>query len=222
MIQVIEKPIIEEIGLYDIILFPMGINNAMNRGLAYELKLNFPSLTESINKTPYCDRKKYGTIHCVKINNVTFGACFIHNGGFSKKNGEYINYGALSDCLSIANKNFKGKKVACPIMGTSKEDGNGDREKILTLFNEKCRDLVLTLYDYEQKDFNTDVYIQMCKNRHLLKEKKISYIDYRKRMDYLIWIKKHGILNPMPDSIEYENTKKTFKKIKVTKELLKN
>ena len=125
-----DKFLIEDIKKYQIVLVPMSVNNSMNSGFAYEIGLNFPAIKEKVQTTPYGDRRKLGTVSVFKDDGITFCICFMHTGGQSKQL-EYVKYDSLADCLDLININFKGETVVSPILGSTKYDGRGDKEKII-------------------------------------------------------------------------------------------
>mgnify|MGYP003315693030 CR=1 FL=1 len=45
---------------------------------------------------------------------------------------------------------YKGKTIACPLLGCSRFDGNGNREKVLEIINNTIKDVNLIIYDYEK------------------------------------------------------------------------
>ena len=65
------KQLIEDIYNYDVVLFGMGINNAMNKGFSYDIALNFPDVRVNENSTGYGDLRKYGKIHVNAWNNLS-------------------------------------------------------------------------------------------------------------------------------------------------------
>ena len=71
-------------------------------------------------------------------------------GTYPSRNSVYIDYVALENCLKTANAEFKGKKVMTTLLGTTKFDGKGDREKCLKIIEENTNDLDLYIYDFEQ------------------------------------------------------------------------
>ena len=103
-------------------------------------------------ETKYGDVNKLGTIlECKKENNPTFILLYINKGNFRpdiKK--EYLDYKALENCLKLINTLYKGKTVASTILGVSRFEGNGDRDKILDIIEKNSTKINLTLYDYEQ------------------------------------------------------------------------
>ena len=60
------------------------------------------------------------------------------------------------------------------MMGSSRFDGNGDKERILKMYEECMTDCDVTIYDYEQKSRDEE-YMEMFVN-----EKKIKDVDPKK------------------------------------------
>ena len=59
--------------------------------------------------------------------------------------------------MSTANAEFKGKKVITTIVGSTKVDGNGEREKCLEILEKCTKDLDIDVYDYEQLTYSEEV-----------------------------------------------------------------
>ena len=53
--------------------------------------------------------------------------------------------------MKLVNILYKGKRVACPLLGNSRFDGNGDKNRILGIFTNIITDVDLDIYDYHQK-----------------------------------------------------------------------
>ena len=64
---------------------------------------------------------------------------------------DFLSYDSLENCLKIVNVLYKGKHLASTLLGSSKFDGNGDKEKIRNIITTSLTDVDLTIYDYEQK-----------------------------------------------------------------------
>ena len=198
-----DKFLIEDIKKYTIVLVPMSANNSMNSGFAYEIGLNFPPIREKVQTTPYGDRRKFGTVSVFKDEGITFCICFMHTGGQSKQ-AEYVKYDSLADCLDLININFKGKTVASPILGSTKYDGRGDKEKIINIFKEHCTDIVLILYDYEERNFMDEIYYRTTTITQKFRRKEITHEEMMAEIDTIMWEKFNGILKPKPDDYHYK------------------
>ena len=198
-----DKFLIEDIKKYTIVLVPMSANNSMNSGFAYEIGLNFPPIREKVQTTPYGDRRKFGTVSVFKDEGITFCICFMHTGGQSKQ-VEYVKYDSLADCLDLININFKGKTVASPILGSTKYDGRGDKEKIINIFKEHCTDIDLILYDYEERNFMDEIYYRTTTITQKLRRKEITHEEMMAEIDTIMWEKFNGILKPKPDDYHYK------------------
>lgn len=144
------RDLIWDVEKYDVILVGCSIYNLLTQGFQAKLCVKYPGLKSVDGKTPYADKRKYGTRVSYDVNGQTISLMYIC--GYPYKNKEYINYDGFINCLATANQEYKGKglKVACTIIGSAFCDGNGDREKCLQLIEEHCKDLDITIYDYEQ------------------------------------------------------------------------
>ena len=198
-----DKFLIEDIKKYTIVLVPMSANNSMNSGFAYEIGLNFPPIREKVQTTPYGDRRKFGTVSVFKDEGITFCICFMHTGGQSKQ-AEYVKYDSLADCLDLININFKGKTVASPILGSTKYDGRGDKEKIINIFKEHCTDIDVILYDYEERNFMDEIYYRTTTITQKFRRKEITHEEMMAEIDTIMWEKFNGILKPKPDDYHYK------------------
>ena len=198
-----DKFLIEDIKKYTIVLVPMSANNSMNSGFAYEIGLNFPPIREKVQATPYGDRRKFGTVSVFKDEGITFCICFMHTGGQSKQ-AEYVKYDSLANCVDLININFKGKTVASPILGSTKYDGRGDKEKIINIFKEHCTDIDLILYDYEERNFMDEIYYRTTTITQKFRRKEITHEEMMAEIDTIMWEKFNGILKPKPDDYHYK------------------
>ena len=116
--------------------------------------LNYPYVYNKNLETKYGDMNKLGTIlECKSEGEPTFCLCFITKGFNFRPDLEkdYLSYEALEKCLKLVNTLYKGKRIACPLLGVSKFEGNGDRDRILEIFNNCMTDVNLTIYDYYQQ-----------------------------------------------------------------------
>jgi hypothetical protein len=188
---ILDKYLIEEIFDYDVIIVGTGIHNALGNGFQHDIKINFPIVEEMVKKTPYADVRKLGTVTVVNTKPI-FCVGFIHQGGYRKDlTPDYLKYDALENVLSLIDDNFEGKRIATTLIGSSKFDGNGDKNKIIELFERLSDKNQYFIYDYEQRDY-----------RELNNEKwnniislvgKIPYEELRKLKDEYIKERKYGI-----------------------------
>ena len=139
---------------YDIILIGTNIYCTMSQGIQLKVMLNYPYVYEKNLETKYGDMDKMGTIlECKSENEPTFCLCFITKGYNFRPDLEkdYLSYDALENALKLVNIKYKGKKIACPLLGSSRFDGNGDKKKILHIFKKTLTDAECTVFDYFQK-----------------------------------------------------------------------
>jgi hypothetical protein len=185
------KPLIEDIFQYDIIIIGTGIYNTLGNGFQYDMKINFPHINKTLKETAYGDVRKLGTVTIINDKPI-FCLAFIHKGGFRKDlKPDYLDYDALNNVLELIDENFENKKIATTIIGASKFDGNGDKEKILNIFQNLSKKNEYYLYDYEQRDYR-EVHNEKWKEINNLVG-KIPYEELRKIKDDYISLRKYGI-----------------------------
>lgn len=186
-----DKPLIEDIFQYDIIIVGTGIHNALGNGFQYDVKINFPCVEEAVKNTPYADIRKLGTVTVIKHNPI-FCVGFIHKGGYRKDlNPVYLDYHALESILTLIDDNFENKRIATTLIGCSAFDGNGEKEKVLDFFSRLSDKNEYFIYDYEQRDYR-EVYNEKWAEIEALVG-KIPYEELREKKDNFIKIRKYGI-----------------------------
>ena len=154
MIEVIKDvDLYEHVNEYDVVLLGTNIYMQMAHGIQLQVMLNYPYVYNKNLETKYGDESKLGTIlECSNEGEPTFCLCFIVKGNFRPDlYKDYLLYDSLESCLRFVDIKYKGKRVACPLLGASRFDGNGDKEKIYEIFNKCITNVDLTIYDYEQK-----------------------------------------------------------------------
>lgn len=162
----------DHIGEYDVILIGTNLYCTMSQGIQLKVMLNYPYVYNKNLETKYGDRNKLGTIlECKEEGEQTFCLCFISVGYNFRPDleSDYLSYEALESCLRFVNIKYKGKKVACSLMGSSRFDGNGDKERILEIFNRVVTDVDLTVYDYFQKSRDEEL-VELLKKESAVKE----------------------------------------------------
>lgn len=186
-----DKPLIEDIFDYDVIIVGTGIHNSLGNGFQYDVKINFPSVENAVKQTAYADPRKLGTVLVVKETPI-FCIGFIHQGGFRKDiQPIYLNYQALENVLYLIDENSSKKRIATTLIGCSDFDGNGDKQKVLDIFNGLSGDNEYFIYDYEQRDYR-EVHNEKWAEITALVG-KIPYEELRKLKNEYIKIRKYGI-----------------------------
>ena len=188
------KDLIWDTDKYEVILVGTSIYNMLTQGFQSKMYVKYPYIEDSNNATPYADRRKYGkriTIDSVDGSPII---SLMYICGYPHCKREYLNYDALEQCLSTAAVEFKNKKIAMPIVGSSQFDGNGDKQKCLTMIEKIMGDLDVTVYDFPQlqkrveianllSQFNVyfenkqwDIYNKLKKNKkQIVKEHYLRY-----------------------------------------------
>ena len=155
MINIIKDvDIYEHCAEYDAVLIGTNLYCTMSQGIQLKVMLNYPYAYEKNLETKYGDIEKLGTVlECKSEGEPTFCLCFITVGYNFRPDlqKDYLSYEALEKCLKLVNILYRGKKIATTILGSSRFDGNGDKDKIMEIFEKTITDVDLTIYDYEQK-----------------------------------------------------------------------
>lgn len=154
MINIIKDvDLIDHVGEYEAVLIGTGTYCTMAQGIQLKVMLDYPYVYNNNLRTKYGDPEKLGTIlECKSDGEPTFCLCFCYDGNFRPDiKQDYLSYESLEKCLSLVNILYKGRSIACPLLGSSRFDGNGDRGKIMEIFERTLKDVNITVYDYFQK-----------------------------------------------------------------------
>lgn len=143
----------------------------MSHGFQLFLQLEYPYVFEANLATRYGDRTKLGTIlECTKEGEPTVCICYIIEGNFRPDLREdYLSYEALEKCLKLVNIKYKGKDIGCPLLGASRFDGNGDKKRILELYEKCLTDCNVTVYDFVERH-RDEVLVEMLKEEEKVKQ----------------------------------------------------
>lgn len=191
IIFVHDKPLIEDVFDYDVILIVTGIHNTLGNGVQYDIKINFPHVERAIKQTPYADPRKLGTVSVIKDNPI-FCVGFVHQGGYRRDiTPDYLNYKAVEDILNVIDNHFIDKKIATTVIGCSQFDGNGDKNKVLSIFKSLSDKNTYFIYDYEQRDYREIHNERWAEITSMVG--KIPYEELRALKDEYIKIRKYGI-----------------------------
>lgn len=170
----------DHVGEYDATLIGTNLYCTMSQGIQLKVMLNYPYAFEKNLETKYGDRNKLGTIlECEKEGEPTFCLCFITVGYNFRPDleSDYLSYEALEDCLKFVNIKYKGKRVACPLLGNSRFDGNGSKDRILEIFNKTITDVDLTIYDYYQKSRAEEMKVWWSDEQEIKEIDKKAYYE---------------------------------------------
>lgn len=176
-----DKDLYDDVGLFDIVLVGTNLYCTMSHGLQLQVMLNYPYVYNANLKTKYGDREKIGTIlECAEANEPTFCLCFITEGYNFRPDlqKDFLNYEALAKCLRLVNIKYEGKKIGTPLLGISPFEGNGERDKIINIFEDNLKNVDAYVYDYQQKS-----------RAEMIKEFYVAEKAVRNRNDYKTYYK---------------------------------
>lgn len=154
MVNIIKDvDLFEHVDEYEAVLIGTGTYCTMSQGIQLKVMLNYPYVYDKNLETKYGSIDKLGTIlECEHEKDPKFCLCFIYEGNFRPDiRKDYLSYESLEKCLSLVNILYKGRKIATTLLGASRFDGNGDRDKIMEIFERTLTDVNVTIYDYFQK-----------------------------------------------------------------------
>ena len=132
---------------YDVVLLGTSIYCMLTNGFQSKMRLKYPYIEQANDSTNYGDKRKLGkrlTLEGTPI----ISLLYIANHPHSKR--EFIDYNALEHALATANAEFKGKKVLTTVLGCSRFDGNGDRNKVIPMMERLMQNMYVDVYDYLQ------------------------------------------------------------------------
>ena len=134
---------------YDVLLIGTSIACSLTNGLQAKIANKYPYVDEANNKLPYRDNRRLGKRLTLKEDGKPIiSLLFICK--FMDKRYVTVDYEALENCLATANVEFKGKKVLTTVLGGTRVDGNGDKQKCLDILEKTTKDMDVDVYDYEQ------------------------------------------------------------------------
>jgi hypothetical protein len=71
--------------------------------------------------------------------------------------------------------------IACPFLGSSRFDGNGDKDKILKIIENNSKNVNITIFDYEQKSRAEELKETREKELKLKEENADAYYEAVKK-----------------------------------------
>ena len=173
-----DRDLILDVDKYDVILVGTTIYSMLTNGFQSKIASKFPIVDEINTGTPYGSTNKYGKR--LTIDTITPIISLMYIAGYPHSKRVFLNEDALANCLSTANAEFKGKKVATTLVGTTRFDGNGDRDRVMKIIEDNTKNLDLYVYDYEQLDKRVERDMVVDKLRE---ENYEEYLKIRKDMN---------------------------------------
>ena len=170
MVTIIKnKEPIYETDNYDVVLVGVSTHNILMGNFQSKMAIKYPVFEKANNSTPYGDLRKLGKRVTVDDNKPIISIMYICK--YPSRKDYFIDYEALEKCLRTANAEFKGKKVLTTLLGSTKFDGKGDRDKCLKIIEDSTKDLDLYVYDFEPITIKEEVkrqnkYFQEIKNQY--------------------------------------------------------
>lgn len=132
---------------YDVILVGTSIYCMMPNGFQSKIRFKYPEIERANDSSPYGDKRKLGKRLTLDGSPII---SLLYITKYPNYKMDYLDYDALRNCLLTATAEFKGKKVMTTVLGSSKYDGNGDKNRILKIMEECTNGLDLDVYDYVQ------------------------------------------------------------------------
>ena len=209
-----DTDLFNDIKQYDIILIGTSTKCTKGNGFQYKIARNYRYPYDALEKFNYTCRDKMGK--CVVVDKKDdmpmFIYCFITHGRYRPDlQPDALDYDGLKSCLELIASNFPNSKIASTIMGESIFEGGGNKERILSIFNEICKDLDLTLYDYCQIDFKLEddsIYDEIVRK---YKNKELTRVEYLEQLKIYEWHRKLGIFDEPPKDMSYPKSLKLLR-----------
>lgn len=162
-----DKEAIYDTEQYDVVLMGLSTHNIFMGNFQGKMAVKYPIVEKVNDSTPYGDIRKLGK--CITIHDNTPIISLMYICTYPSRKDNFIDYEGLRKCLETVNNDFKGKKVMTTLLGSTKFDGKGDREKCLKIIEETTKDLDLYIYDFEQITIKEEMKRQ---NRYFAKIKE--------------------------------------------------
>ena len=174
---------------FDVVLMGVSTHNILMGNFQGKMGIKYPIVEKVNNSTPYADLRKLGKRVTIDDNKPIISLMYICT--YPSRKDDFIDYDALENCLRTANAEFKGKKVLTTMLGSTKFDGKGDRDKCMKIIEECTKDLNLYVYDYEPITIKEEIkrqnrYFSGIKeknkgNKKMLEKIKQMMIEMRKK-----------------------------------------
>lgn len=156
MLKIVKDCIESHISDHDVILVGTNQNCSMAQGFQRYVMMNYPYVQDANLTTNYGDTRKLGLTKHVekKDDDPEFCICYMYRYNTRPDlMADTVVYERLEECLEHVAAYYSGKSVGTTLMGVSKYEGGGDKDRILSIFNKVFgkEGINVTVYDYEQK-----------------------------------------------------------------------
>ena len=173
MITIIKDiELIQDVDKYDTIFIGTNVYGCMSQGAQRDIALKFNYCREANFAQKYGDTSRLGSLlETSEDGKPTIVLLYMYKGfDYRKsKNDEYLDYDLLEKCLIKANELYKGRRVATTLIGCSRFDGNGNRDRVLEILERTMTDIDLVVYDYHQLTYK-ERYKKIKAERQQLRE----------------------------------------------------
>lgn len=149
MIKYIDGDLIRDSDDYDVILQGCNCHHIMGGGIALQIRTKFPEAYEADCKTKRSDKSKLGTISYTDVNNkpIIVNMYTQFDIGAYKTGGMDFDYMACKSALQLVKKQFSGKKIGMPHIGSTL--GGGDWTITKRIIEEIMKDEDVTVVNYK-------------------------------------------------------------------------
>lgn len=175
--------LMDEIKDYDTIFIGTNVYCCLSQGIQRDVTLYYPYCREANLTQRYGDVARLGTLlETSAEGEPTIVLLYIYRGFPYRKSmdEDYLDYDALEKCLIKANEAYKGKTVATTLLGCSRFDGNGNRDRVLEIMERTMTDVNLIVYDYYQKSKDEKHMEMMIKEWEVKKVDRKKYYEMKK------------------------------------------
>lgn len=153
MIKYIDGDLIKNAEDYDVILHGCNCQNTMGKGIALQVKEKFPEAYDVDSKTKKGDIAKLGTISYTTNTIPIIANCytqFDYRKQYEDEALVYVDYKAVKTALEAVKKQFTGKKIGMPKIGS--QLAGGDWNIIVKIIEAVLGDEDVTVVNYVKVD----------------------------------------------------------------------
>lgn len=129
-IKYIDGDLVRDSDEYEVISHGCNCFNTMGAGIALQIKNKFPEAYEVDCRTKSGDLNKLGTItYTTNTYPIVVNSYTQYSFGAYKIGGMDLDYMAVKTCMQAIKKEFSGKKIGLPMIGSMLGGGNWEVTK---------------------------------------------------------------------------------------------